>query len=644
MNKHRKIIAQNAIKLKNSQKTLSDIYKLIFSYSDTVMVECSTMTRKITFTYSQIEQRIEKISKSIAGKIPEHSCFIGLHGENSPEWIITFWAILKSGNKPYLVNLRQPKTFTEGVLNTLGVSCVITCNSNAEYTVPTLTFESLENNEFESDITDRTFANEFALSTSGTTLKEKICLYNGTVLSEQILNLETIIRTNPNIIGTRNGSMKMLAFLPLYHIFGLEAMFLWYAFMGSTFVFLNDFSPENILRTIRNHNVTHVFSVPLLWHAVEKAVRREVAQKDEKTQKKFQNGLELSLKIQNSFPILGSKIAASLFKDVRKKLLGENIRCCISGGSFIKPSAVELLNAIGYPLCNGYGMTEIGICSVELGKKPSERMLCSIGKPFDSLEYRIGEKGQLLAKGSSLCKEIIIDGVKQNNSEWFDTGDIVHIDEHGRYYIDGRYSDVVFSDDGENLNPDFAERAFSLRDALELSVLGNDDNTKLMLVVRVPRGLLAEQKERLISEIERCNTSLPSSYSVREIRYTYDPLIEEGGIKVSRAYLKKAIKDNKIKLFDICENDKPTDSANDSELKYIIRGIFAKVLELPVEKIGDEMHFMNDLGGTSLDYFTLVNELDTRFDLKIDFGSDYDAEHFGYTVNHFERLIKELIK
>jgi acyl carrier protein len=55
-------------------------------------------------------------------------------------------------------------------------------------------------------------------------------------------------------------------------------------------------------------------------------------------------------------------------------------------------------------------------------------------------------------------------------------------------------------------------------------------------------------------------------------------------------------------------------------------------------------YFMNDLGGTSLDYFTLINKLDERFNLKIDFGSDYDLEAFGYTVNHFERLIKEMIQ
>ena len=82
---------------------------------------------------------------------------------------------------------------------------------------------------------------------------------------------------------------------------------------------------------------------------------------------------------------------------------------------------------------------------------------------------------------------------------------------------------------------------------------------------------------------------------------------------------------------------------DDSEIKQIVRELFAEILEIPIENIKDDMHFLNDLGGTSLDYFTLINELDTRFNLRIDFGNDYDLESLGYTVNHFEKIIKELI-
>ncbi len=640
---NKKAIFTNALKLKQSEQTFGDIYSIIFSNSENVFIECPTMTRKVTFTYAQVQKRIERIARAISKKVSASGEFIGLCGENSPEWIIAFWAILMSGNKPYLVNSKQPAHFTESILQTLNARHVITVNSNIQYAIETIPFSVFDEaeNDFEAKLPE--FADEFAISTSGTTLKEKVCIYNGVQISEQILNLESIINTNQDIIGTYNGVIKTLAFLPFYHIFGLEAVLLWYSFLGATFVFLSDYTPENILRTVRNHEVTHIFSVPILWHAIEKAIKKELSQEDEKTQRKFEKASKLSLKLQNISPRIGKKITNLLFKDIRYKLLGESIRFCISGGSYIKSSAVEMLNAIGYPLCNGYGMTEIGICSVELGKTPKERMLCSIGKPFDSLEYKVGNDGNLLVRGSSVCKKVIIDKVPMSNNDWFDTGDIVSVDEDGRYYISGRYSDVVFSENGENLNPDLAEKAFAIRDALEFSVLGNEDNSKLMLIVRIPCGMIASQKERIKEDIERGNSVLPSAYRVHDVRYTYDPLMVSGGIKVSRSFLKTALSRGSIAFFDTLETPAVM-SDSDSELKQIIREAFAKVLEIDVEKIGDDMHFMNDLGGTSLDYFTLVNELDKRFDLKIDFGSDYDVEKFGYTVNHFERLIKELIK
>ncbi|MBR5858905.1 MAG: AMP-binding protein [Clostridia bacterium] len=642
MNKLKRTILLNAEILKSSEKKMRDIYEITMSNRDNVFIEEPTMTRKLTYTYSQINARIERAARAIAAVIPDGSCYIGLHGENSAEWIIAFWAILMSGNKPYLVNLRQPKGFTENILSTLDAKCVITINSNVEYSRKTLRFDDIANSEYDEAQAIPEFADEFAISTSGTTLKEKICIYHGTEISDQILNLETIIETNPKIIGTYNGVIKTLAFLPFYHIFGLEAVLLWYSFLGSTFVFIGELTPENILRTIRNHEVTHIFSVPMLWHAMEKALRKELAAASEKDQRKFRRASKICMAITNKMPRLGDKLTALLFKEIRYMLLGESIRFCISGGSYIKESAVELLNSIGYPLCNGYGMTEIGICSVELAKTPKERMLCSIGKPFDSLEYKVDSDGRLWVRGDSVCKNIIIDKQPQILDDWFDTGDIVSVGADGRYYIKGRYSDVVFSDNGENLNPDLAERAFFIRDALELSVLGNEDGSKLMLLIRIPNSLVSEQLARIREDVEMANDNLPASYRVHDVRFTTDPIIQPGGIKVSRAYVKRAIAEGKIRLFDP-EREEPAEQSN-SEIKQIVREAFAKVLDIDVNDIGDNMHFMNELGGTSLDYFALVNELDERFGLKIDFGSDYDLEKFGYTVNHFEKLIKEMIK
>ena len=639
MNKVYSRVKRRTQLLKDSGRTLKELYEIIFDCPDMVMSITSTVARKLSLNYGEAKRDVERLALSIKAKFGSGN-YVGLYGENSSKWIVLFWAILRSGNKPYLVNLRQPASFSEGILKTLNAVAVIyTSDESCPLNYESCSFDSLMNENSDSERDLDTFADEIALSTSGTTLKEKICFYTGKEICSQILNVTSIVKENPNMIGSYRGEVRMLAFLPLYHIFGLEAMYLWFAFVGSGFVFMTDMAPANILRTVRNNNVTHIFAVPLLWHAVEKNVVHTVAGEDEKLQRKFEKAKKISLSLQNISPKLGEFFAKKALATVRGRLFGDSIRFCISGGSFIKPSTLELINALGYPLYNGYGMSEVGITSVELAKKPKYRMLGSIGRPFDSVNYRIGDEGQLLIKGDSLCSRMTVDSHSFDMPEWFDTGDVVHADEDGRYYIDGRISDIVFGDDGENLNPDFTERAFHLSCANAFSVLGNEDKSKLMLVVQVPGELMEYQRMQILSDIEKCNAELPLSYQVREVRFTYDPIMPADAIKVSRAYLRREIDAGRVRLFDNLEEPVHEDFGEDSEIKHILRQMVADVLDIPVDKVSDNGHFMNDLGGTSLDYFALVSEINEKFDITLSF----EVSQFGYTLNDLDKLVCELI-
>ncbi len=637
----KKLVKANCQKLKDSKMSFEDIYNIVFSHSDNVMAEYSRGKGPERITYRQAQQSIEVLSSALT-ETAGTDCYIGIYGENCPEWIMLFWAILKSGNKPCLINLRQPVAFSNGILDTLGVTLVVYCSECPDFGRRALSYQELLKAGEQTDfICDVPFGNHFAISTNGTTLKEKICIYSGKEVSHQILNILSMQEVNKGFVETYHGKIKPLAFLPLYHIFGLEAMYLWYAFWGSTFVFLSDMTPDNILYTIRRYEVTHIFAVPLLWEAVEKSLLRTISSRDEKTQKKFKSATETSLKLQQACPDFGKLVARVLLKDVRRRLFGDSVRFCISGGSSIKESTLRLINSLGYELYNGYGMSEIGITSVELSRKANERIEGSIGKPFDSVEYKIGEDNKLFVNGKSLCEKVIIEGEEFITDGFFDTGDVMYQDKRGCYHISGRISDVVFGADGENLNPDFSQDAFSASEAVALSVLGNEDNSHLMLVVQLPMGLLSVQKQKVLRKIEECNSSLPQSYQVREVFYTTDPIMDAMAIKVSRAYLKKAIAEGRVVLHSFNEetDSQKSEAEADSEIKIILRELFCKVLRKELCEITDSGHFMNDLGGSSLDYFTLISEIDNRFGITLGF----ESKQFGYCINDFERIIKEMI-
>lgn len=633
-----KIIKNNCNKLRESEKTLEDIYHIMFSFKENVMAEQSTLTGIKEYTYAQVQEQAEKIAAAIYQELKVTKKYIGLCADNGVEWIVLFWAILKSGNHPYLINLRQPESFTTHILEILDAECVICVDKSCNYGRRCLQYEDLEQKaETLDSLAGVVFGNELAITTSATTLKEKICIYTGENFANQVLNTEEIVRKSSLIKKHYKGRIKQLAFLPLYHIFGLTAMYFWFCFFGRTLVFMSDYTPDVILSTIRRHEVTHIFAVPLLWHTIEKSVLREIASRDEKTQKKFEKGLELSLKLQAMFPGIGKKIAQKLLAEVRNSLFGESVLFCISGGSYIKNSSLRLMNALGYPLHNGYGMSEIGITSVELGKRIKDRLKASIGMPFSSVEYKVGAEGTLLVKGDSLCDRMVVDGEIIPMDEWFSTGDVMTVDEDGRYYISGRLSDVVLGEDGENLNPDFAEQAFSLSCAKNYCVMGNEEKNKLILIVQIADDLVELQKEKLLREIDECNCSLAPSYQVKEVFFTYDAIQSETAIKVSRAFVSNRIASGNIALFKDIHDKKKKGVSEDTEIKAIIRGIFANILMIDEASIEDDEHFMLDLGGTSLDYFAAVGKINERFGMKLLF----EDEGFGYCVADFERMVKE---
>lgn len=66
---------------------------------------------------------------------------------------------------------------------------------------------------------------------------------------------------------------------------------------------------------------------------------------------------------------IGRMLLPIAFRRMRENLLGESVPCGITGGSAHRRETLNSFNGIGYHLANGYGMTEIGIMSVELSEK-----------------------------------------------------------------------------------------------------------------------------------------------------------------------------------------------------------------------------------------------------------------------------------
>lgn len=597
--------------LKASNKDMKSIYSFMFHYRSNIMCEGHDGLRTYTYTYGQMDDWIRRAAAGLYAKIGATHQYVALEMDNSAEWIVAFWAIFMSGNKPYLVNLRYPQSLTENILKTLQIRYAVCKGASS------LSCEVIDIADLEGDypaVPEEVFENELAFSSSATSMNEVICFYTGAEISEQLLAYEDIFNWGPRIAKHYKGSLKQLAFLPFYHVFGLVAVLLWFTFFGRTLVFLRDYSSDTILKTCRRHQVTHIFGVPMLWHTVEKKVWANA--REQKQEEKLRRALKFSTGLQNVFPGFGAWFAKGLLRSVTDKLFGKSVMFCISGGSSLRPSALELMNGLGYCLHNGYGMSEIGIPCVDLHKTPKACNRGSIGRPVTSVTFRLDEESVLWVKSPYLCARKLVNGQLQQTPEWFCTGDIMTC-EDGCYYIHGRKGDVVIGENGENINPDTIENRFTLDGAKQLCVLGVDgeDGQELSLVVQVSPYITEDSVTAIKNQAYAINDTFPTATAVKKFYFTFDELAPPAAIKVSRTQLTKKITDGLVKLTPFASLQLTGSEGEDTPLLRRIKELIAGELQIETSAIGINDHIFYDLGATSLQYFSIISAISAEFAL-----------------------------
>ena len=593
----------------DSGLTFDRLFGLMFSEQDNVMLESSSGYRITEVTYG--ECRLSTLKKAACLRerfrdLPEDAV-IGLYMENSRDWIETFWAILLSGFCPLLMNLRLDHARLEQTLEAMRAKAVI-ASGEAAFSVQTVDVSELSRDV--PPIENVRAGSVILLMSSGTSDHVKTCAYTADAFRAMIEDSYQIVLRCPQIKRHHRGRLKLLTFLPLYHVFGLVAVYIWFAFFARTFVLLGSMSPKTIVNTIRRHGVTHIFAVPLLWNTVYDQAMRTIRQRGKDTVRRFEAGARLASRV-SGVPGLRRLVPMLLFREVRQNLFGESIRFLISGGSEIRPEVLSFFNTIGYRIANGYGMTEIGITSVELSADPRVLNSGSVGRPFSSAEYRVGEDGILWVRSRAMaCRIHDGSGWTQTAGEWFRTGDLAEC-RCGRYYILGRSDDLVIAPNGENLNPNLIESGLRVRGVKALCLIGvqEEQGMKPVLLVNpdfpLPGEGLAGVKNALTEALRAGGTDR----QIQSVVFVREPLMREDEIKLNRARIARRYRDGEYTVLS------PERGAweGGEELHGQVRALVAQATGKPAEEIGDDADFFLDLGGTSLDYFGLISQLQEAY-------------------------------
>lgn len=592
-------------RLDAAEPSFEALFELMFSEKSNVFYEKSEGYRIVKTTYGQAYQAV--LGKTAALRpmlkdVPAGSV-VGIYMQNSLDWILLFWAVLRCGFHPLLMNFRLDMETLEAALADCGARAVI--SDETVFSVQTIPAREIGESEGEGDAE---FGREILLMSSGTSASLKICAYTAEEFYHQLHDTCRIIAESRQIKKHYRGQLKLLTFLPFYHVFGLMAVYVWFAFFSRTFVQLNDMAPQTIVNTIRRHNVTHVFAVPLFWEKVHQQAIKTIRERGDETYARFIRGMRLAAAI-GDVPVLGRAFRRAAFREVRENLFGESICFMISGGSVISGEVLSFFNGIGYHLANGYGMTELGITSVELSTRQKLLNGGYVGKPMASVEYRIDENGRLLVRGKTAARRVMEGGRVTRGGDWYHTGDLA-VCRKGHYMILGRGDDLIVSSTGENLNPNLIEQRLSVPGLRGVCLIGGGDGKTPVLLASVNRHITAEKLAELERGLRARLAELQLTGQINQLAFVSQPLMLEQEFKLNRRRLAADFVAGRLQLADPVREESVMEA---DALLIQVRELFATALGKRPEEVAVTADFFLDEGGTSLDYFAMVSRLQEEF-------------------------------
>lgn len=250
-----------------------------------------------------------------------------------------------------------------------------------------------------------------------------------------------------------------LSVLPLSHIFERTGFYI-FCYSGVSVYYTASF--DQVAENLREVRPTVMTAVPRLFEKVyHRIVKKGLSQKGWK-RRVFERSLNVGqryaeAKDKRKFvgPALSvqQKMANNLVFSKWREGVGGRLRYFVSGGAPLSPALSYAFLAAGIPILQGYGATETCIVSAN---RPDNNRVGSVGLPFDGIEVKIAEDGEILLRGPNVMRGYYghpEETASVLQEEWFATGDVGHVDKEGHLYITDRKKDLFKLSNGKYVAP-----------------------------------------------------------------------------------------------------------------------------------------------------------------------------------------------
>jgi long-subunit acyl-CoA synthetase (AMP-forming) len=132
-----------------------------------------------------------------------------------------------------------------------------------------------------------------------------------------------------------------------------------------------------------------------------------------------------------------------------------------AGGAPVTEEVLQVLNAHGIPVYQGYGLSENS--SVATWNSRGANRIGTVGKPLSHVEVKIAEDGELCLRSSSLFAGYSSEDPSScaiDDEGWLHTGDLATQDVDGFISIVGRKKTLIITANGRNISPEWLESAY----------------------------------------------------------------------------------------------------------------------------------------------------------------------------------------
>lgn len=376
------------------------------------------------------------------------------------------------------------------------------------------------------------------LFTSGTTGMSKGVMLSHKNISANVYNMSKYVK-----IREPGGGLSVL---PMHHTYELTCHVFTGLYQGMFIAICEGL--RYIQQNLKESKATVMLGVPAVFEAMHKRVWKQAEASGMAGKMKKMMTIASKTGLFNN-----QKVMRRIFSKIHTSL-GNNIELFISGGAAINPQVIKDYEALGFPMIQGYGMTENSpIIAVN---RDNYSKADSVGQPMPGTEVRIvgadeDGVGEIICRGPSVMlgyyndpeatAEVLKDG-------WLYTGDYGRFDEDGFLYICGRKKNVIVTKNGKNIYPEEIEHLLLEQPFVEeVVVYGVNDRKSGDIIVKAeifPDFAAIEESlghvddhqlsEVLKKAVEEVNDKMPSYKRVKRFKIRHEEFEKTSTRKIRR--------------------------------------------------------------------------------------------------------------